>query len=111
MIQGRGAGHVLEEDTYLSEVGDTGHPQPVPRQVSEVMLCQVLELDSRLLHEPQFTVDQRQARALGRRGVLPDKVPDGRGELCEASLLATQEKHLDAEHAIGVLYLGLLPER
>jgi hypothetical protein len=40
--------------------------------------------------------------------VLPDKVPDGGRELCEASLFATQEKHLDAEHAIGVLHLGLL---
>ena len=74
------------------------------------MLRQVLELAPRLLHEPQLTVDQRQARAPGRRSVLPDKVPDGWGEFCEASLLATQEKHLDAEHAIGVLHLGLLPK-
>jgi hypothetical protein len=74
------------------------------------VLRQVLELDPRLLYEPQLTVDQRQARAPGRSSVLPDKVPDGRGEFCEASLLATQEKHLDAERTIGS-YLGLLSDR
>jgi hypothetical protein len=73
------------------------------------MLCQVLELVPRLLPEPQLTVDQRQSRAPGRGSVLPDKVPDGRGEFCKAALLATQEKHLDAEHAIGVR-MGLLSD-
>src|SRR5262249_58487160 len=104
------AARIAQEGAHLSEVCHAGEPEAILGYVGKIVCGELFECGPRLPLAAEFTIDQRQSWAPGRRcPMLLHKMPDDRCELLQTPLLSAQGEHLHAKGSVYTLGLEPLP--